>query len=172
MSDNIDYDYSGLSEDQLRGTLAGLQILKTRIDRAIGAAKTEYLRTHDATMDAEKALFDGLEAATLTVTRDSAGKWTVKDPEAYAAWLAEHLPEHNGVPTTMPVVMPTPAVSTHQTLERIVALNEGTIPDGVAWANGRAGGVTITLGKDVKDHAFDAKPLAMVARRLIAGVGE
>lgn len=28
MSDNIDYDYSDLSEDQLRGTLAGLQILK------------------------------------------------------------------------------------------------------------------------------------------------
>ncbi len=169
MSDDLNYDYSDLSEDQLRGMLAGLQILKNRIDRAIGAAKTEYLRTHDATMDAEKALFDGLEAATLTVTRDSAGKWTVKDPEAYAMWLAEHLPEHNGVPTTMPVAMPTPAVSTSGALERIVKHNGGAIPDGVAWSNGKAGGVTITLGKGVKDHVFDAKPLALIARRLIAG---
>ena len=84
MAGNQPVDWSELTPDALLAHMAGLTILKKRIDKALGEAKRQYLRTHDADSPKENAVFAGTDAATVLVKKDGEGSYKVDDPLAYA----------------------------------------------------------------------------------------
>lgn len=166
-----DYDYSSLTPDILLAHMAALTILKKRVDRALGAAKTEYLRTHNAGDPAEGAVLDGVDAATVTVKADGEGRYEASDPLAYADFLAHYGIDCEGQPAYTTVNYPTEGALRPRFLERLIREHGGEVPDGVVFRPGRAGGVTVTLGRGVADRAWSASSLAPVALEA-AGAGE
>ena len=77
MAGNQPVDWSELTPDALLAHMAGLTILKKRIDKALGEAKRQYLRTHDADSPKENAVFAGTDAATVLVKKDGEGSYKV-----------------------------------------------------------------------------------------------
>lgn len=158
-----EFDFSNLTDEQLRAQLAAVAILAKRADAALKALKSEYLRHHDAGQDAENARFDGVDAASISVTRDGEGCWIVDDPIGYADWLAAHEAMCGTVPAVIEVSYPLPAAMGGNYLDRLIAKHGGEVPDGVKWKAGRSGGVTVRLAPGMETHAFDARRLGTVA---------
>ena len=163
MAGNQPVDWSELTPDALLAHMAGLTILKKRIDKAVGEAKRQYLRTHDADSPQENAVFAGTDAATVLVKRDGEGSYRVDDPLAYADFLTHYGLDCEGQPAVITVNYPTPNAMSGRFLERLIREHGGEIPDGVKYVPGRAGGVTITLGRGVADHPFDVDALTGIA---------
>ena len=172
MAENhYEFDFSNLSADQLNAQLAAVTILAKRADAALKALKAEYLRHHDAGQDAENARFDGVDAASISVTRDGEGRWTVDDPIGYADWLAAHEAMCGTTPAVVEVSYPLPAAMGHDYIDRLVAGHGGEVPTGVKWRAGRAGGVTVRLAPGMETRAFDPRRLGTVAL-IAAGLGQ
>ena len=160
MAGNQPVDWAELPPDALLAHRAGLTILKKRLDKALGEAKRQYLRTHDADSPQENAVFAGTDAATVLVKADGTGSYKVDDPLAYADFLSHYGLDCEGQPAVITVNYPTPNAMGERFLERLIREHGGEIPDGVKYQPGRSGGVTVTLGKGIADHAFDANELS------------
>lgn len=156
-------DWSEMTPDTLLAHMAGLAILQKKIAKALDGAKRQYLRTHDADSPKENAVFAGLDAATILVKADGTGSYKVDDPLAYADFLSHYGLDCEGQPAVITVNYPTPNAMGERFLERLIREHGGEIPDGVKYQPGRSGGVTVTLGKGIADHAFDANELSRLA---------
>lgn len=157
------YDWSEMTPDTLLAHMAGLAILQKKITKALDGAKRQYLRTHDADSPRENAVFAGLDAATVLVKRDGEGSYKVDDPLAYADFLSHYGLDCEGQPAVITVNYPTPNAMGERFLERLIREHGGEIPDGVKYQPGRSGGVTVTLGKGIAEHAFDSAELSRLA---------
>lgn len=157
------YDWSEMTPDMLLAHMAGLAILQKKITKALDGAKRQYLRTHDADSPGENAVFAGLDAATVLVKRDGEGYYKVDDPLAYADFLSHYGLDCEGQPAVITVNYPTPNAMGERFLERLIREHGGEIPDGVKYQPGRSGGVTVTLGKGIAEHAFDSAELSRLA---------
>ncbi|WP_240539279.1 hypothetical protein [Bifidobacterium sp. SO1] len=155
-----EYDYSSLRPDELLARMAGLAVLQKRIDTALKAMKAEYQRDHDADAPGENARFGGLDAATVSVSKDGEGRYMVDDPLAYADFLAHYGFDCEGQPAYHTVNYPTVTAMGEAYLDRLIRGHGGAIPDGVSWHAGRKGTVTIRLNKGVAERAFDRTLLA------------
>jgi hypothetical protein len=164
-----EFDFSDLSEDQLRAAMAGMQILSKRIDGAFKAAKAEYLRTHDADSESEDAVFDGAPSATISVSKDGEGRYEVSDPLAFGDFLVEHHITVGGRPSVITVNYPVPEVTSPAWLSKSIAAHDGAIPDGVAWKPGRRGGVTVKLAGGAESRPFALESFGRVMQRLLPG---
>ena len=120
MAGNQPVDWSELTPDALLAHMAGLTILKKRIDKALGEAKRQYLRTHDADSPQENAVFAGTDAATVLVKRDGEGSYRVDDPLAYADFLTHYGLDCEGQPAVITVNYPTPNAMSGRFLERLI----------------------------------------------------
>ena len=156
-------DWSEMTPDMLLAHMAGLAILQKKIAKALDGAKRQYLRTHDADSPKENAVFAGLDAATVLVKADGAGSYKVDDPLAYADFLSHYGLDCEGQPAVITVNYPTPNAMGERFLERLIREHGGEIPDGVKYQPGRSGGVTVTLGRGIAEHAFDANELSRLA---------
>ena len=156
-------DWSEMTPDMLLAHMAGLAILQKKIAKALDGAKRQYLRTHDADSPKENAVFAGLDAATVLVKADGTGSYKVDDPLAYADFLSHYGLDCEGPPAVITVNYPTPNAMGDRFLERLIREHGGEIPDGVKYQPGRSGGVTVTLGRGIAEHAFDANELSRLA---------
>lgn len=163
----VEFDYSGMNEQNLRQTIGALQVLQKRVNGAFKAAKDEYLRSHDDTDDAEHVMVDGQPGGTISVQRGGIGQYVVDDPVAYGRFLAEHgIDLGPDMPATRTVDYPQDAAMEPKWLQTLVEAHGGEIPDGVKYRPGRSGGVIVRLDKGVADRPMRIEPLADTIRML------
>lgn len=138
--------------NELLTRMAGLAVLQKRINLLMDEMKTEYAQIRTPDDPYEPAQFGGVNAASVYVTRDREGSYMVDDPLAYGEFLHKYGFDCNGQPGWRTVAYPTDTAMEGTFLQALIDSHGGAIPAGVSWHEGRHGGVTVRLNKNVISH--------------------
>lgn len=84
--------------------------------------------------------------AEVSYRAGTEGKWTVKDPYAFAQWLIAHGEESSTETAAIPLEFATKP----DVLDAMVRSNGGEVPDGVEQKSGTKASISIKLVKDFK----------------------
>lgn len=168
MTNNPEYDFSDLRPDELNSTIAGLTALNKRSDEALKAAKEEWRRSHDGG-DEERAVFAGLDAGEISLSKGTEGHYVVVDERAYGAMLHDSrflIPGGNDAAEA--VWMPRPEAKSEAYLKNMIADHDGELPPGVEFKPGRAQTVTFRAARGFVDKAFTSEIAPKMFRMLTA----
>ena len=153
-----------MDERELLARLAGLAVLKKRLDGLIEETKVLYGARHSVGSK-DKCAFDGVDVATVSYTKPGQGAWRVEDREAYGAWLMEHELGDGTSKAWRMAALPTDDATDGAFLAELVE-GFGQV-DGVHWKPGAPAVVKVTVGRGMEDRAFDPRALAEAALPLI-----
>lgn len=168
MTNNPEYDFSSLRPDELNSTIAGLTALNKRSAEALKAAKEEWRRSHDGG-DNERAVFAGLDAGEISLSKGTEGHYVVVDERAYGAMLHDSeflIP--GGKAAAEDVWMPRPEAKSEAYLKDMISDHDGELPPGVEFKPGRAQTVTLRTARGFVDKAFTSEIAPKMFRMLTA----
>lgn len=157
MTNNPEYDFSNVRDDELNSTIAGTTALNKRSGEVLKAAKEEWRRRHDGG-DEEHAVFAGLDAGEISLSKGTEGHYVVVDERAYGAMLHDSrflIPGGNDAAEA--VWMPRPEAKSQAYLKDMIADHGGELPPGVEFKPGRAQTVTLRTTRGFVDKAFTSE---------------
>lgn len=156
MAEEIDLSYC--SDERLRQIVAVCAVMEKRAS-ALGKAAKAGLLDRISPKEHPQAVVDGIVLGKLTRTKGGAqGKYKVKDPVVFGAWLAEH--GYDDYYETMPVAVED--ATKPDWLRNLVERDlKGEIPDGVDFTPPSAPQVRFTLDVEQAERLFDANPSSM-----------
>lgn len=126
--------------------LALAQSMQRQLKRQVDALK-EFLTGR---LDAREHLTTGL--GTVSAKRGSEPRWRVKDPVAFAGWLAEHGEESSVERVSYPVEW----VTKHDAIEHLIGQHGGETPEGVELSRGTGDTVAVSKVKDWAEILADS----------------
>ena len=180
VTQTLEYDYSNLSDTQVRQNIAILTVLSEQAKTALDAVKMEAVRRDMGKTEPEHITINGEDAGAFTYSKPTEPSYYVADPAAFAQYLArsgfENMPEETLMPASEALAKSfiTARVNDElvDTVTGVIMKDAGELPDGVKQRAGRGETVTFRRNKAVTEHLFELLTPMQVIEQITAGNSE